>query len=1048
MAARHHLLGRCLAGLRRRSREIIPWVVAGCCILFLTPYISSRSDADSVPTDVTYSEIREGFANPPTSARPMVRWWWPGGDVTDEEISRELRLMKEAGIGGVEIQSFKIGLNPKPAPDVATRVDSFLSPGWFGHVKHAIEEGRRLGMIVDLTFGSGWPYGGPHIPPELGARQLNVEIAPLKGPSDFNSKIPWVKPEVAAKVPPEVESLFGFPTKDPKLFKLVAVVAIRGTAPEIKVSRSAEFPWAPPLTTVTHSGQVDPQSAVVLTSQVKPDRTLSWKVPEGNWLLFSFIQGPTGQQVVGGAGKGTQFVLDHLSKAALQRHIDAIGEAGKKYYGDDYGKGLRAIFCDSLEVTANSVYWDDGFLAEFQKRRGYDLTPYLPLVKHPGYGDPYAGYPSLPLCDAPEVGERIRHDYWETVADLVTENFYQPLIDWARKNHLQARVQAHGSPTDNLKVYGYSDIPETEDLYAEGDYDFLKFASSGAHLYGRSLVASESFVWMNHDYETTPEKIKRYADELLTAGINEIVYHGFPYEYMDRPEPGWHPFSSNFIPIMTFSSHMNFHNPFWEYLRPLNDYMARLQYLSQTGRFVAPVALYTHYQNFPSWTPTDVDYPLEYSLMANGYNFDFINEDILLNHAKVVNHELETPGARYKAVVLRNERRLTLGLVRKLHQFSQEGLPVVFAEAAPAEEVGFRNFAENGREIRRRVAEMLGVSAEAVATSSEQKHGSTLFVRDATRVPDLLGNSLGVPPNLRFESPQPNIYFAQFDNGPVHFYFLRNPKPESQDTRVILGPAGMTPEVWDPWTGKIAAASQYVRRDNGTALDIHLDAYDSLLLAIHEAPEGLHVVSSNFPEVRSIDGRLMAIADKPGTYRATLSDGRAVQTDIAGEELPGILTVGPNWLLKAVGKDKHGKEYTRQAHLAELRDWTLVPDLRNFSGKGHYTLDFQLAARYLKPGLGIDLDLGEVHDVAEVWINQKRAATLLLRPYRLDVTPYLQAGNNHIEIIVENTLRNRLVGDGLGGDPSFVIFKNRMFYLPSGMVGPVRLVPTRKVELR
>jgi Glycosyl hydrolases family 2, sugar binding domain len=210
----------------------------------------------------------------------------------------------------------------------------------------------------------------------------------------------------------------------------------------------------------------------------------------------------------------------------------------------------------------------------------------------------------------------------------------------------------------------------------------------------------------------------------------------------------------------------------------------------------------------------------------------------------------------------------------------------------------------------------------------------------------------------------------------------------------------------------------------------------------------LHVVTSNFTGVRAVAGGLVGIADKPGPYRATLSDGTAVQANIADEELPGTLTLGPNWFLKAVGKDKNGKEYTREVHLADLKDWTLIPDLRNFSGKGHYALDFQLDSRYLKPGSSIRLDLGEVHDVAEVWINQKKAATLLLHPFRLDATPYLQAGNNHLEIIVTNTLRNRLVGDGLAGDSNFVIFKNRMFYLPSGMIGPVRLVPEREVALR
>jgi len=1026
-----------IASLGRKPGQFL--LVLGCSIFLFSFDAASRSRADSASPTPAGSELREGFQNPPMSARTLVRWWWPGGDVTDEEISRELRLMKEAGTGGVEIQPFKIGLNPNPAAEVAARVNNVLTPEWFGHVKHAIEEGQRRGMMVDLTFGSGWPFGGSHIPPYLGAKSLDVEMTPLNGPSSFQGKIPWVAPDPAA--PPAGPA--SPPRRDPKLFKLVAVVAVRGTPAEIQEVPAPTY-FRAPRKVVTRSGKVDPESAVVLTSQVTPDHSLSWNVPPGNWLLFSFIQVPTAQQVTGGAGVGPQYVLDHLSKAALQRHIDAVGEAGKKYYGDQYGKGLRAIFCDSLEVRGDNAYWTDDFLAEFQRLRGYDLTPYLPLVKRPGYGDSTSNYPSLPLYDAPEVDERIRHDYWQTVGEMMTENFYQPLIDWAEKNHLQARIQAHGSPTNILKVYGHSDIPETEDLYDAGNYDFLKFAPSAAHLYGRTISSSESFVWQNRDYETTPEKLKSYADELLTAGVNEIIYHGFPYEYMDRPEPGWDPFSSSYIPVQTFSSHINFHNPFWEYLRPLNDYMARLQYLSQTSHFVAPVALYSHYSNFPNGT-TDDDYPLEFSLMANGYNFDFINEDILVNSARIVHHELRTPGSTYKVLVLRNESRISLELARKLHQFSQEGLPVIFVEAAPAEEIGFLNYAEKGREIRQLVAEMLGgVWPEGGGASMDRKNGSTLFVKDSMRVPGLLEGLLGIRPNLRFESPQPDIFFAQFEHGPLRLYFLRNPKPEAQEVRVGFDGTG-APELWDPWTGKIARARQYVREEGATAIDLHLDGLGSVVVALGEASETLHVLSSNFAEVREINGRLMGIAQNSGTYRAALSDGRTVQKDI---EIPGALTLGPTWFLKAVGKDKNGKEYTREAYLPDLKDWSVVPTFRTFSGKGHYTLDFHLAGQYLQPGWVVDLDLGEVHDVAEVWINSHRAATLLLRPYRVDATPYLQPGNNHLEIIVTNTLRNRLVGDGFTGDPNFIIFRNRSFYLPSGMVGPVRLVPSRTVDLQ
>src|SRR5208283_2829539 len=171
-------LRRCRTRLSGKCGRAIIGVIVTGFIFFFSLGTASRSRAvPANPTPVD-SALREGFHNPPTATRTMVRWWWPGGDVTDEEISRELRLMKEAGIGGVEIQSFVIGLNPKPTPEVKARVDSFLSPEWFGHVKHAIEEGQRLGMIVDLTLGSGWPFGGPHIPPELGAIVLDVEMTP------------------------------------------------------------------------------------------------------------------------------------------------------------------------------------------------------------------------------------------------------------------------------------------------------------------------------------------------------------------------------------------------------------------------------------------------------------------------------------------------------------------------------------------------------------------------------------------------------------------------------------------------------------------------------------------------------------------------------------------------------------------------------------------------------------------------------------------------------------------------------------------------------
>jgi hypothetical protein len=189
------------------------------------------------------------------------------------------------------------------------------------------------------------------------------------------------------------------------------------------------------------------------------------------------------------------------------------------------------------------------------------------------------------------VGDAVRHDYRQTVSDLMAERFYGQFNKWAHEHKLLSRTQAHGSPTDVLRIYGEADIPETEDLFAWGGYDFLKMAGSAAHVYGRNIVGSESFVWSNSLYETTPEKVKVAADELLTAGVNAIVYHGFGYIMPEVPAPGWHPFTGRFGEG-NYSSQFNELNPLWPYFAPLNDYMARVQYLSQAGTNVAVVALY------------------------------------------------------------------------------------------------------------------------------------------------------------------------------------------------------------------------------------------------------------------------------------------------------------------------------------------------------------------------------------------------------------------------------------------------------------------------
>src|ERR1700733_13960636 len=104
-------------------------------------------------------KLRADFAHPPAGAKPMVRWWWFGLTVEKPEILRELEQMKADGIGGGELAF----VYPQVVDDGANGLvnEPFLSGPMLDNVAYAASEGRRLGLRVDVTLGSGWPYGGP-----------------------------------------------------------------------------------------------------------------------------------------------------------------------------------------------------------------------------------------------------------------------------------------------------------------------------------------------------------------------------------------------------------------------------------------------------------------------------------------------------------------------------------------------------------------------------------------------------------------------------------------------------------------------------------------------------------------------------------------------------------------------------------------------------------------------------------------------------------------------------------------------------------------------
>ena len=298
------------------------------------PSVEARSSAPAEnaaansPGD-ELAALAEGFLKPDFSTRPMTRWWWFGGAVAPEEITRELTLMRDAGLRGAEIQPvYPVEVDD---PQRGIRNTRYFSPEWFELLRHAAREAQRLGMQLDFTLASGWPFGGPFIPVRLAARKLRVFTQDVAGPR-------------------EVRWDYGNLLPDDSRF-LATLMAPFSSSLQVDLSK------------------VQP---------VSPGQRFRLQVPSGSWRVMTFFDCPTLMQVkrptIGMEGN----VLDHFNREALDLFLNAVGNRTFDELKDVPSPPFHSVFCDSLEVEGAD--WTSNLLKEFRALRGYDLTPYLPAL--------------------------------------------------------------------------------------------------------------------------------------------------------------------------------------------------------------------------------------------------------------------------------------------------------------------------------------------------------------------------------------------------------------------------------------------------------------------------------------------------------------------------------------------------------------------------------------------------------------------------------------------------------------------------------------------
>jgi hypothetical protein len=263
------------------------------------------------------------------------------------------------------------------------------------------------------------------------------------------------------------------------------------------------------------------------------DGHVDWDVPPGAHRLFAVYRNATAHNAAGSAYPGALErapILDHLDPGGAAEYIELLADPWLHALAPERPD---AVFVDSFELIGE-LPWTGGFARAFAAMHGYDVTPWLPLLFRAHGESKYleAFAPSAPAYRASDArGERIREDYEATRERLFLEGFVRPLAAWSRHRGVALRLQAHGGWGDYLDGYALADVPESEGLFAGGSFDFLKLASSAAHVAGRPVASSESFITLGLDPEAADiEDLHRLAGNAFAAGINRTVAHGFAYQ--------------------------------------------------------------------------------------------------------------------------------------------------------------------------------------------------------------------------------------------------------------------------------------------------------------------------------------------------------------------------------------------------------------------------------------------------------------------------------------------------------------------------------------
>jgi hypothetical protein len=1022
-------------------------------ILFVCLTASSQKLDYSLHTStlIDNNQLRKEFLLPPLQSRLRCYWWWLNSMATRESITRDLEQMKLNGYGGASLVDAGSSNYTVAAKTKAGSV--FMSPQWMELYKHAVKEAQRLNIELSINTQSGWNPGGPTITPDLALKK--IVFTELKVRGGKNIQVNLAQPETKLLYKDILVQAFKEPANS-----VIKEKAIRNWNVK-SFNQSFGSKGTYPLYKLREENDVANDKLQGVRTKEIIDLTdkfnngvLAWDAPEGEWTIIRYGWTCTGAETSTTSDGWNGLSMDHLSVDAFKKFssdviLPLINTAQQA------GNSLHFLQTDSWEM--GNVGWTNNFSAEIKKFRGYDITPYLPVL---------AGR----VVESVDQSNRFLQDYRKTIGDCIAANHYQLFSDLAHQHGMGIHPESggpHSAPVDALRVLAISEFPQgefwaTANTHRIKDDERLavKQSASVAHTNGKRFVAAEGPTSIGPQWERSPKDLKSNIDRVFCSGVNRIVWHTFTSSPKEFGLPGNEYFAG---------THMNPNVTWWKQAKDFISYLNRCSYMLSQGVFTADV-LYYYGDDVPNFVFLKEDV----KDLAFGHDWDKCSKEAL-GKTSVKNNKIIFPdGISYQLLVLPSEKAIDIEVLRKIESLVREGLTVIAPR--PIRTNSLTNYPQADIELNAIAGKMWGSIDGTSVTENKYGKGKVIWGKDVNAVL----NGMKVMPDLSFTSIQSktqldyihrkadnlDIYFVvnRFGRKGIddfEFRYLTTLPDRYEQVECSFRVTGMIPELWDPMTGETNEVMVYREENGRTIIPLNFEPEGSKFIIFRKAADQDHIVKIQkdgkpfFPgnrisqtdrspvDIVKKNGQIITTVNDAGNYRVTWSGGKTTVHNYISAN--NSITLAGKWDISF--DTKWGGPADVQTD--SLKSWIQFADerIKYYSGSAVYKKSFTIEASDISKKKVI-LDLGNVLEMASIKINGNQMPVRWSAPFEFDVSRFVKEGNNTLEVEVVNLWPNRLIGDSKLPKEQRLTKTNIMkydaadsekFLRESGLLGPVRI---------